>query len=93
MSEYTIEKCYLLIRKNCLRNEVSYDLSDFYLSLGDLYNTISQITRIEFTLLDDLNELLEVVCVKLIVENDRIKSMVEMRRLSLKEVDSLLIPF
>lgn len=94
MKTHIIEKCYILVKKNGIRNINSYHLTDFYLSLEEVYNTISSILRIDFSLLNDLDKLLEVICVKLTIDdNNKIKSFCELTTLSLKEIESSLIPF
>lgn len=92
---YTIEKCYLLVRKNGIVRIENHSLSEFRLSLEEIYNVISPVLRIEFSIINELNELIEVACVKLIVNNsDRIEDAFELQpRLTLKEVESILIPF
>lgn len=92
---HTIEKCYLLVRKNGIVGIENHPLSEFRLSLEEIYNVISPVLRIEFSIINELNELIEVACVKLIVNNsDRIEDAFELQpRLTLKEVESILIPF
>lgn len=94
MKTHIIEKCYILVKKNRIRHIDSYHLTDFYLSLEEVYNTISSILRIDFSLLNDLDKLLEVICVKLTIDdNSKIESFCELTTLSLKEIESSLIPF
>lgn len=97
LNTYVIERCYVLVRKNGMKNINSYHLSDFYLSLEEVYNIISPILRIDGGLINHLNDLLQVICVKLIVgkvENITvINSSQELKTYSIKEVESLLIPF
>lgn len=94
METYNIDKCYLITKKNKTKHIVYYHLSDFYLSLEEAYNIISPILRIDFSLIDDLNELIEIICVKLVVETSgQIQSFEELKKYSIKEVESSLIPF
>lgn len=92
---HTIEKCYLLVRKNGIVRIENHSLSEFRLSLEEIYNVISPVLRIEFSIINEMNELIEVICAKVIVDDSgRIKeAFVIEPRLSLKEVESILIPF
>lgn len=91
---YTIEKCYLLIEKNKKPYKSSHYLSEYSLSVSELYHKFSWLL-FNSNIIEKFNELFEIICVKLIIEDEdkNIISITELKRYSIKEIESSLIPF